>query len=194
VPQQDSPSPRGTYRKIADQIRLRIENDPVMTELPTVADIMTDHGVSRGLALRVLKALREDGVAEPVSGGRWRILRGDTSPSRALHEQLAEVITRDGLQVGDPFPSSGELMVRFDASRPTLTKALNQLHARGLVSEARQGKPRTVLALPGEAPTARTVGDLRRALEGVPDSVALDAAVVVDRKGDGTVVLRPAEG
>ena len=194
MPQQDSPSPRGTYRKIADQIRLQIDGDPGMTEIPTVADIMTEHDVSRGTALRVLRALHEDGVAEPVRGGRWRILHSESRPSRELHEQLAEVITRDGLQVGDPFPSSGELMARFDASRPTLTKALNQLHARGLVSEARQGKPRTVLALPGEAATARTVGDLRRALEGVPDGSALDAAVIVDRKGDGTVVLRLTEG
>jgi len=193
VSQQAIPSPRGSYRKIADQIRLRVDNNPTMTELPSAVDITTEYGVSRGVALRVLKALCEDGVAEPVPGKRWRIIRNGISPSRSLHEQLAGVIARDGLQVGDPFPSSTDLMARFGVSRPTLTKALDQLHARGLVSGARQGKSRIVLSRPGEAPTARTVGDLRRALEGVPNDVALDVAVVVHRQGGGNVVLRPAD-
>jgi DNA-binding GntR family transcriptional regulator len=192
VPQQNNPSPRGTYQKIADQIRLHIEANPQITELPTATDIMTEHNVSRGLALRAMRALRDEGIAEPVSGGRWQVIRDHAPPSRPLHEQLAEVITRDNLQAGDPFPSSTELMARFDASRPTLTKALDRLHAHGLVSAARQGKPRIVLAVPGETPAALTVGDLRRALEGLPDDTPLRTAVVVDRESGNAVTLRAA--
>ncbi|MFD5899130.1 GntR family transcriptional regulator [Streptomyces sp. NPDC060366] len=143
------PSPRGTYLKIVDQVKARIEADPGMTELPPVADLMAEYGVSRGLILRVFRTLKHERVAEPVPGGRWRIIR-DTDPvdRRPLHERLAEVITLDELEVGALFPSATVLSDRFGMSRPTVSKALDKLEAAGLLSATRQGKPRTVLALP----------------------------------------------
>ncbi len=142
-------SPRGTFVKIADAVKAEIEAEPEMTELPTLAMLMERYGVSRGVALRAFNVLRGEGVAEPVPGGRWRVIKeGQGIDRRPLAERLAEVITADGIAVGDPFPSTSALATRFGVSRPTVTKALDKLEAAGLLSEARQGKQRTVLALP----------------------------------------------
>ncbi|WST57922.1 GntR family transcriptional regulator [Streptomyces rubiginosohelvolus] len=143
------PSPRGTYLKIADAVRAQIEANDEMTELPTAAELMRVHGVSRGVALRVLGVLQSQGVAEPVPGARWRVVRpGEDTDNRSLAERMAVVITDDDLHVGARFPSTTELSVRFGVSRPTVSKALDKLESAGLLSEARQGKQRTVRALP----------------------------------------------
>ncbi|MGW1548714.1 GntR family transcriptional regulator [Streptomyces sp. NPDC002346] len=142
-------SPRGTFLKIADVVRAQIDGDEQMTELPSAADLMRDHGVSRGVALRVFGVLQKEGVAEPVPGGRWRVIRhGQSLDRRPLSDQIAEVIADDDLTVGALFPSTTELSARFGVSRPTVSKALDKLQSAGLLSEARQGKQRTVRALP----------------------------------------------
>lgn len=143
------PSPRGTYLKIADAVRAQIEANDEMTELPTTVELMRAHGVSRGVALRVLGTLRDQGSAEPVPGARWRVVRpGQDVDKPPLVERMAAVITDDNLHVGARFPSTTELSARFGASRPTVSKALDKLESAGLLSEARQGKQRTVRALP----------------------------------------------
>ncbi|MFG2220177.1 GntR family transcriptional regulator [Streptomyces sp. NPDC048685] len=150
-------SPRGTYLKIADVVRAQIDDDDEMTELPSAADLMRDHGVSRGVALRVFGVLQKEGVAEPAPGGRWRVVQhGRPVDRRPLAERIADVFTDDRLEVGAAFPSASELCARFDVSRPTVSKALDKLQAVGLLSEGRQGKPRTVLALPSREESAKS--------------------------------------
>ncbi|MFD7418061.1 hypothetical protein ACFV9B_41495, partial [Kitasatospora purpeofusca] len=61
-------SPRGTFLKIAEVVRARIEADPKMTKMPTAADLMGEFNVSRGVVLRVFDVLQEQGVAERVAG------------------------------------------------------------------------------------------------------------------------------
>ncbi|MFF6785794.1 GntR family transcriptional regulator [Streptomyces sp. NPDC012510] len=142
-------SPRGTFLKIAEAVQGQIESDPSMTELPSAADLMRDHGVSRGVALRVFGVLQKNGIAEPVPGGRWRVVReGQHEDRRPLVDRIAAVITDDGLEVGAEFPSASALSARFDVSRPTVSKALDKLEAAGWLSEGRQGKVRTVRAVP----------------------------------------------
>ncbi|MFE9238650.1 GntR family transcriptional regulator [Streptomyces sp. NPDC007007] len=110
---------------------------------------MREHGVSRGVVLRAFVVLRNDGVAEPVPGGRWRVVRpGQPVDRRPLVDRLTDVIVDDALAVGADFPSTTELSTRFGVSRPTVSKALEKLEAAGLLSEARQGRQRTVRALP----------------------------------------------
>lgn len=110
---------------------------------------MRDYGVSRGVALRVFAVLQHEGIAESVPGGRWRVVRpGQHADRHPLAERLADVIADDGLGIGARFPSTTELSSRFGVSRPTVSKALDKLEAAGLLSEARQGKQRTVRALP----------------------------------------------
>ncbi|WP_245231356.1 MULTISPECIES: GntR family transcriptional regulator [Streptomyces] len=72
---------------------------------------------------------------------------GQAVDRRPLSQRLADVFADDDLSVG-PFPSTTELSSRFGVSRPTVSKALDKLESAGLLSEARQGKQRTVRALP----------------------------------------------
>ncbi|WP_405888063.1 GntR family transcriptional regulator [Streptomyces sp. NBC_01136] len=142
-------SPRGTFQKIADAVKAQIESDPGMMELPSAADLVRDHGISRGVALRAFGVLEKEGVAEQVPGGRWRVVRaGQRIDRRPLADRIADVIADDGLKVGAAFPSASTLCERFGASRPTVTKALEKLEAAGWLSEGGQGKVRTVRALP----------------------------------------------
>nr|WP_079128088.1 GntR family transcriptional regulator [Streptomyces niveus] len=142
-------SPRGTFLKIADALKAQIAADPRIVELPSLRDLTSDHGISRGVALRAFGVLKDQGLAEPAPGGRWRVIRaGERTDRRSLAERIADVISIDELGVGDPFPSASALSTRFGVSRPTVGKALDKLEAAGLLSEGRQGKVRTVRALP----------------------------------------------
>ncbi|TDU05214.1 regulatory GntR family protein [Streptomyces sp. 846.5] len=142
-------SPRGTFLNIAKAVQAQIESDPQQTELPSIANLMGAHHVSRGVVLRAFAELQRDGFAEPVPGGRWRVVRpGHRTDRRPLAERLLDVFTDDALSVGAPFPSASALCDRFSASRPTVSKALDKLEAAGWLSEGGQGKVRTVQALP----------------------------------------------
>lgn len=149
MPQE--PNPRGTFIKIAEILRRQIEADPAMCEMPSLAEVMQAYGVSRGVALRAFNVLRQDGLSEPAPGGKWRVVRvGASVDRRPLAERLSEMITEEKIAVGSPIPSTSNLAARFGVSRPTVAKALMQLENRGVLSAARQGKPRTLLALPEE--------------------------------------------
>ncbi|MFJ7196106.1 MULTISPECIES: GntR family transcriptional regulator [unclassified Streptomyces] len=148
MPQQANP--RGTFLKVAEAVKAQIDADPAMTELPTLSELMAAHNVSRGVALRAFKVLKGEGRAEQVRGSRWQVVReGEQRDRRPLAEQIADVFRTDELKVGDEFPSASALADRFGVSRPTVAKALDKLGTDGLLSESRQGKQRTVLALPG---------------------------------------------
>ncbi|MFF2362692.1 GntR family transcriptional regulator [Streptomyces sp. NPDC058122] len=130
-------------------MKAQIADDPELTELPSAGDLMRDFGVSRGVALRAFRVLQRDGVAEPVAGGRWRVMReGQRSSRRPLEEQFRDIITDEGLEVGAAFPSASALATRFGVSRPTATKALDKLEAAGVLAGGGQGKVRTVRAVP----------------------------------------------
>ncbi|MDQ1068351.1 DNA-binding GntR family transcriptional regulator [Streptomyces canus] len=142
-------NPRGTFLKIADSVKRQIESDPDMTELPSLTEVMRDHKVSRGVALRAFGVLRQEGVAEPAPGERWRVVRAGTRVDRRpLDQRMAEIITTEGLEVGEAFPSASALAERFGVSRPTVTKALEKLEAAGVLAGGGQGRVRTVRAVP----------------------------------------------
>ncbi|MFE7979943.1 GntR family transcriptional regulator [Streptomyces shenzhenensis] len=142
-------SPRGTFLKIADAVKAKIEADPGMAELPSASDLMRDYKISRGVALRAFSVLQRDGVAEPVPGGRWRVVRaGARVDQRPLEERIADIVADEGLQAGAAFPSASVLATRFGVSRPTVTKALDKLEAAGVLASEGQGKVRTVRAAP----------------------------------------------
>ncbi|KUL80499.1 MULTISPECIES: GntR family transcriptional regulator [unclassified Streptomyces] len=142
-------SPRDTYLQVAEVVKAQIESDAQMTHLPPAADLMRDHDVSRGVVLRAFKVLEKDGVAEPVRGGRWRVVReGEQVDRRPLEERIADLIPTEGFKVGATFLSASDLMGRFGVSRPTVTKALDKLEAAGVLASAGQGRVRTVRAVP----------------------------------------------
>ncbi|MER6525741.1 GntR family transcriptional regulator [Streptomyces sp. NPDC001508] len=142
-------SPRGTFLEIAAEVKALVASDPEMTKLPTVADLRQRHGVSRGVVLRAFEVLQKEGVAEPVPGGRWRVVRAsEQADRRPLEERIADIVTKDRLEAGAAFPSASALAERFGVSRPTVTKALDKLEAAGVLASGGQGKVRTVRAVP----------------------------------------------
>lgn len=142
-------SPRGTFMKIADAVKSHIEADPHMAELPSAADLMRDYKISRGVALRAFAVLRQEGVAEPAPGGRWRVVRpGAGVDRRPLDQRIADIITAEGLEAGEAFPSASVLAERFGVSRPTVAKALEKLETAGVLAGGGQGKVRTVRTVP----------------------------------------------
>ncbi|MFE2580367.1 GntR family transcriptional regulator [Streptomyces sp. NPDC059378] len=142
-------NPRGTFLKIADSVKRRIENNPDMMELPSLAEVMRDHKVSRGVALRAFGVLRQEGVAEPVPGERWRVVRaGARVDRRPLDQRIADIIRTENLEAGEAFPSASALAERFGVSRPTVAKALEKLETAGVLAGGGQGKVRTVRTVP----------------------------------------------
>lgn len=142
-------SPRGTFLNIANAVQAQVESDPEMTQLPSVAELMEAHGVSRGVVLRAFGVLQREGRAEPAPGSRWRVVRPEQHQDRRpLAERLIDVFADDALTVGATFPSASALCHRFGVSRPTVTRALEKLEAAGWLSAGGQGKVRRVAALP----------------------------------------------
>ncbi|MFF9117257.1 GntR family transcriptional regulator [Streptomyces massasporeus] len=142
-------SPRGSFLTVAEALKELIAAEGDMRELPSATQVMQDHGVSRGVVLRAFKVLQNEGRAEPVPGGRWRVLRpGEHVDRRPLEERIADIITDESLEIGAAFPSASVLAERFEVSRPTVTKALDKLEAAGVLASAGQGKVRRVRAVP----------------------------------------------
>ena len=142
-------SPRGTFRQIADALKAQIADDQELAALPPVSELMERYNVSRGVVLRAFQVLRRSGDAEPVPGGRWRVIRpGDVVDSRPLEERIAAVIADESLEVGAAFPSASVLATKLGVSRPTVTKALDKLEAAGVLAGGGQGRVRTVRAVP----------------------------------------------
>ncbi|MGW7403434.1 GntR family transcriptional regulator [Streptomyces sp. NPDC054833] len=110
---------------------------------------MRDYKVSRGVALRAFGVLQQEGIAEPVPGGRWRVVRsGVQIDRRPLEQRIADIITAERLEVGEAFPSASVLAERFGVSRPTVTKALDKLESAGVLASGGQGRVRTVRTVP----------------------------------------------
>ncbi|MFJ1973102.1 GntR family transcriptional regulator [Streptomyces sp. NPDC087903] len=142
-------SPRGTFLKVADALKALMAADPDMAELPSLAEVMRDHKVSRGVVLRAFGVLRQEGMAEPAPGSRWRVVRsGMQVDRRPLDQRIVDIITAEGLAVGEAFPSASALADQFGVSRPTVTKALDKLETAGVLTGGGQGKVRTVRAVP----------------------------------------------
>jgi DNA-binding GntR family transcriptional regulator len=145
-------SPRGRYLEVADKIRQRIENDPKLTKLPPVESLRAEHGgVSRMLINRALHKLRAEGLVTSVQGDGWHVVREGMDP-RPLVEQLLDVFSQDGLEVGSPFPSEEALCQRFEKSRTAVRTALAHLEGAGLLGQP-PGKTRVVRALPTDGST-----------------------------------------
>ncbi|MFF0964220.1 GntR family transcriptional regulator [Streptomyces sp. NPDC003703] len=81
--------------------------------------------------------------------GRWRVVRaGERTDRRPLEERIADIIAEERLQVGAAFPSASALAERFGVSPPTVTRALDNLEAVGVLAGGGQGRVRTVRPRP----------------------------------------------
>ncbi|MEV7887521.1 GntR family transcriptional regulator [Streptomyces sp. NPDC002817] len=143
-----TPAPRGTHLVIAREIADAVRADPAMRQLPSVAEVMAQYAVSRGVVLRAFRVLAAQGVAAPDPGDRWKVTWRGQGDQRPLVERLAAVIAEDGLHVGAPLPGETRLAERLGVSRPTVRKALAELEVGGILAPGGQGKQRTVRTLP----------------------------------------------
>ncbi|MDQ0583434.1 GntR family transcriptional regulator [Streptomyces rishiriensis] len=141
-------SPRGTYLVIAEMLRNEIQAEQGSDTLPSEADLMDSHSVSRNTIRRALKVLEADGVVESAPGIGWRVVRG--GDRRSLAERMTDVVKEDSLSVGDVYPSEAKLCERFGASRTAVRRVLAQMEGNGLLATV-HGKGRTVRALPTPA-------------------------------------------
>ncbi|OEV31515.1 DNA-binding protein [Streptomyces nanshensis] len=138
-------SRRGTYLVIADVLKREIQGESPPEALPSEAELMDEHGVSRTTVRRALQVLAEEGFIESAPGIGWIV--GTGGDRRPLVERMTEIIRADGLSPGDPFPSEAKLCERFLTSRTAVRRALAQMEGQGLLSTV-HGKGRTVCALP----------------------------------------------
>ncbi|MCZ7415680.1 winged helix-turn-helix domain-containing protein [Streptomyces sp. WMMC897] len=141
-------SPRGTFRVVADRLRVELGDAAPLERLPSEAQLMRKYGIGRGTVRRALEVLASEGLVEPVPGVGWRLV-DDSARHRPLADRLSELITTDALRVGDRFPSEAALCERFQMSRTGIRRALAQLEGRGLL-EAQHGRGRVVQALPDQ--------------------------------------------
>ena len=143
-------SPRGTYLQVSESLRQQIVAGVVGDALPSEAELMRSHNVSRNTIRRALKVLEADSVVESAPGIGWRVVRdGDR---RSLADRMTDLIAENLLAVGDPYPSEAKLCEQFGASRTAVRRVLAQMEGNGLLATV-HGKGRTVRALP--TPTVR---------------------------------------
>ncbi|MEV8365901.1 GntR family transcriptional regulator [Streptomyces niveus] len=135
--------------QVAGALKAEIANNPDMKELPRLSDVMSDYGVSRGLALRAFRVLWEEGLVEAVPGARWKVIQGVPSETRRPLTERVAALTKE-VGVGNEFFSASALSTQFGVSRPTISKALAKLEADGLLTAGGQGRVRKVRALPTE--------------------------------------------
>ncbi|WP_433340602.1 GntR family transcriptional regulator [Streptomyces sp. CA-253872] len=135
---------RGTFQRIADELRAELVDQSDGARLPSEAELTRRFGVARGTVRKALLALRDQGLIEAEQGAGWRRVRaaGDRRPLALKMEELVRVGA-----VGDVFPSEAELSAEFGASRVSVRGALAQLEGRGLL-ESRPGQRRRIRALP----------------------------------------------
>ncbi|GAX50891.1 GntR family transcriptional regulator [Streptomyces olivochromogenes] len=98
---------------------------------------MSEHASPRGTFLKVADAVKAPVANDPEL---------TELPSAA--DLMRDIIADEGLEVGAAFPSASALATRFGVSRPTVTKALDNLEAAGVPASRGQGKVRTVRTAP----------------------------------------------
>ncbi|MFI7357473.1 GntR family transcriptional regulator [Streptomyces avidinii] len=141
-------SPRGTYLGISEALRRGIEEGEIVDALPSEADLVSLHGVSRNTIRRALKVLEAEGVLQSAPGKGWSVARG--GDRRSLVERMTDVIAEDSLAIGDVYPSEAKLCERFEVSRTAVRRAIAQMEGTGLLDTV-HGKGRTVRALPTQS-------------------------------------------
>ncbi|MFD8598399.1 GntR family transcriptional regulator [Kitasatospora sp. NPDC059646] len=136
-------SPRGTYLRIADALRIKIKENPELTALPSEAALMREYGAGRTTVKRALDVLAAEKLIRSKPGIGWAVAGGEVKPP--VIEQLTAMVR--ALEVGAAFPPEQKLVEATGASRGTVRSALAQLEGAGVL-EVRHGKGRHVLTLP----------------------------------------------
>ncbi|MEU5853898.1 GntR family transcriptional regulator [Nocardiopsis dassonvillei] len=140
-------TPWGSYRQIAEVLRVRFAGSADGTPVPSEAALGAEFGVSRTTVRRALAVLEDEGVVR-VDPGRGRVVGGGPVRTVALHVEIAarvrDRIAEGVYPPGSTLPSESALAASEGASRSTARAALGLLEGEGLVV-ARQGRGRVVV-------------------------------------------------
>lgn len=132
-------APRGTSRRIADELRARIRADELSPGalLPSEAGLAEQYDVARGTVRAALVALVDEGLIEVVPGIGRRVAGGSgadrTSAYGRIADDLAAQIRAGELAPGAPMPSEATVMEQYDVSRNTARRAFKVLADSGAV-------------------------------------------------------------
>lgn len=133
-------APRGTYRQIADDLRMRIHSGDlaVGAMVPSEMAIAEQRSVSRGTARAALALLIDEDLIEVVPGQGRRVV-GQPAPGtpttawERVAEALRHRLTDGDMPVSAALPSEADLVAEFEVSRNTVRRAYKQLVDEGLV-------------------------------------------------------------
>lgn len=133
--------PRGTYRRIADDLRQRIMAGDLLpgVMLPSEHQLAELHGASRGTIRSALALLEDEGLIELVRGRGRRVVAAGQGVARpaAAYERIAADLRRKVWAGEFPpdaaLPSEAELAVEHRVSRNTVRRAYRQLVEEGVV-------------------------------------------------------------
>jgi DNA-binding GntR family transcriptional regulator len=135
-------APRGTYRKIADDLRRQVAAGDLLPGalVPSELALVEQHQVSRGTVRSALALLVAEGLIEVVPGQGRRVVGeppSDAAGPTTAYERIASDL-RDRIDAGEfaqgaPMPSEAELVAHYQVSRNTVRRAYRQLAEAGAV-------------------------------------------------------------
>jgi DNA-binding GntR family transcriptional regulator len=139
-------SPRNTYKKVADDLRRRIQAGEFPKKLPTRREVAAFYGISQSTADRAVNTLRDEGLIACIRGsGSYR-----SGPNaRPLIDRLTDLLRTGERNVGDQFPPELTLCEQFEVARNTLRSAIAKMEGQGLIGRRGPRRAgRVILTLP----------------------------------------------
>lgn len=135
-------APRGTFRKIADDLRRQVAAGDLLPGalVPSELALVEKHQVSRGTVRSALAVLVEEGLIEVVPGQGRRVVgesppggAGPTTAYEKIAADLQDRMTAGEFSADSPLPSEAALVAQYQVSRNTVRRAYRQLVEAGAV-------------------------------------------------------------
>jgi len=128
------------FRALAMTLRYDLQQQhlPPGTRLPSLGDYARKYGTTRTTVARALRILEEDGIVVMLRGrGTYTVgVRDDRPKDRIAWELLDAMKDKPS---GSPFPSSAEIMLRYNVSHPTARKVHKEFIDKGYIRRTREG-------------------------------------------------------
>ncbi|GAA1399200.1 hypothetical protein GCM10009613_54460 [Pseudonocardia kongjuensis] len=133
-------TPRGTSRKISDEIRRQIRGGDLQPgqHLPSELQLAEKYGVSRGTIRSALSILSAEGVVQVVPGVGRKVAgeNPDAEPIAAyarIARELEGRLLAGEFSAGSVLPSEAQLRAQYGVSRNTIRRAYNVLRESHLI-------------------------------------------------------------
>lgn len=134
-------APRGTSRRIADELRGQIRDGTVTSGamLPSELQLSEQYGVARGTVRSALGMLVGEGLVEVVPGVGRKVVRSTSDHAIAattyerIASDLSDRIKQGEFDEGTSLPSESVLVAKYQVSRNTVRRAYRLLRDSGIV-------------------------------------------------------------